>query len=161
MLSLLLLLLVLSSCSILNINFIVFFLFSLFQSNFVLIVSMTVVGTIVFAVIVVGVIYLARRRNMKLRERTEKDSYENTLCMEWNDTKWCWSWTNEHYTCYILDSRTSLSGTQDKLFLSMIQCKHLSVCNIFYHSRFSISRLFGSKIINPFDFVKLLIPSIL
>ena len=74
--------LVLSSCSILNINFIGFFLFSLFQSNYVLIVSMTVVGTIVFAVIVVGVIYLARRRNMKLRERTENVSHENTLCME-------------------------------------------------------------------------------
>ena len=51
-------------------------------SNYVLIVSMTVVGIIVFAVIVVGVIYLARRRNMKLRERTENVSHENTLCME-------------------------------------------------------------------------------
>ena len=74
--------LVLSSCSILNINFIGFFLFSLFQSNYVLTVSMTVVGIIVFAVIVVGVIYLARRRNMKLRERTENVLYDNTLCME-------------------------------------------------------------------------------
>jgi hypothetical protein len=131
----------------------VFFLFSLFQSNYFSTVSMTVIGIIVFAVIVV---VIARRRNMKLRERTE-----NALCMEWNDTKWCGSCKNEHYTCYILDSRTSLSGTQDKLFLSMIQCKHLSVCNIFYHSRFSFSRLFGSKIIDPFDFVNSSIPSIL
>lgn len=48
---------------------------------------MTVVGIIVFAVIVVGVIYIARRRNMKLRERTENVLYANTLCMERNDTK--------------------------------------------------------------------------
>ena len=122
---------------------------------------MTVVGIIVFAVIVVGVIYIARRRNMKLRERTENVLYANTLCMERNDTKWCGSCQNEHYTCYVLDSQTSLSGTQDKLFLTMIQCKHLSVCNIFYHSWFSFSRLFGSKIIDPFDFVKSSIPSIL
>ena len=44
---------------------------------------MTVVGIIVFAVIVVGVIYLARRRNMKevkLGVRREKFSSANTLC---------------------------------------------------------------------------------
>lgn len=50
------------------------FLFSLFQSNYGLIIGVTVGAIIVFAVIVVGVILLARRQNMKEYKLGEKKS---------------------------------------------------------------------------------------
>ena len=65
------------------------FLFSLFQSNYGLIIGVTVGAIIVLAVIVVGVMLLVRRRNMnedKLGERRssnpnrEEFSFENNVC---------------------------------------------------------------------------------